>query len=167
MAEINIEKKKSVWPWIVAAIVVLLLIWLLAETFDRDDDVVAVADPALVTTPVYTDPETGTTMPATDATAAIATDSVLQGFAGIYASNKMQLDLDADGTYMMQESAAGVGRGTWRHDASANALHLTPSDGTPDRFFRVEGPGRLIPLNASGEPADQMAMLTLQDEATE
>jgi len=167
MAEINTEKNKSAWPWIVAAIVVVLLIWLLVEAFERDDDVVEIADPALVATPVHTDPATDATMPATDATAAIMSDSAIEGFAGIYASNDMRLDLDADGTYMMQESPAGVGRGAWRHDASANALHLTPSDGTPDRFFRVEGEGRLIPLNSSGEPADQMTMLTRQGESTE
>jgi len=97
----------------------------------------------------------------------LTSDSAIEGFAGTYASNNMQLDLDIDGSYMMQESPAGAGRGTWRHDASANALHLTPSDGTPDRFSRVEGEGRLIPLNSSGEPADQMAMLTRHGEATE
>jgi hypothetical protein len=167
MAEINIEKKKSVWPWIVAAIVVLLLIWLLFETFDRDDDVVGIADPALVTTPVYTDPATDTTMPATDATAAMMTDSDMARFTGMYTSNNMQLNLDANGTYMMQESAAGEGRGTWVHDASANALHLTPADGTADRYFRVESADTLIPLNSNGEPADQMAMLTRQGVAAE
>ncbi len=165
MAEINIEKKKSVWPWIVAAIVVLLLIWLLVQAFDRDDDVVS--DPALVTTPVYTDPATDTTMPATDATAAMTTDSDMGRFTGSYTSNNMQLNLDANGTYMMQESPAGEGRGTWMHDAGANALHLTPADGTSDRYFRIESADTLIPLNANGEPADQMAMLTRQGVVAE
>lgn len=169
MAEINIEKKKPVWPWILAAIIVLLLIWLLVEAFDNDDEVV-VTDTAVATTPVYTDPAIGTT-PGTDTTgmgtAAGTTGADMGRFAGIYTSETMQLNLDANGTYMMQESPAGEGRGTWTHDASANALHLDPADGTDDRYFRIEGDNTLVPLNAQGEPADQMTQLTRQGAATQ
>lgn len=165
MAEINIEKKKPVWPWILAAIIVLLLIWLLVEAFDRDDDVVAVADPTVATAPVITDPATGME-PATDA-AVVGTemgtmDTGMARFAGIYTSNNMELNLNADGTYTMRESPAGEGAGTWRYDASANALHLDPADGTDDRYFRVEGDNTLIPLNPQGEPAADMAPLMRQ-----
>lgn len=43
MAEIHVEKKKSHWLWIVAAIIALLLIWALVAINDRDADDVAVA----------------------------------------------------------------------------------------------------------------------------
>lgn len=36
MAEINVERKKNVWPWIVGLIVLLLAIWAIAELMDDD-----------------------------------------------------------------------------------------------------------------------------------
>ncbi|WP_225000271.1 hypothetical protein [Cesiribacter sp. SM1] len=40
MAEIRVEPKRKapIWPWIVGILILLGLIWLLAEAFDRDDD---------------------------------------------------------------------------------------------------------------------------------
>ncbi len=58
MARIDIEQKKNVWPWIIGLVVLLLLIWGVAELLDNDDDVNAVP-PA-------------TTAPATTGTAAAA-----------------------------------------------------------------------------------------------
>lgn len=37
MAEINIEKKKNIWPWIIGLLLLLLLLWGLAEMMDNDD----------------------------------------------------------------------------------------------------------------------------------
>ncbi|MDQ3289207.1 MAG: hypothetical protein M3Q42_13330 [Pseudomonadota bacterium] len=37
MAEINVERKKNVWPWIVGLIVLLLAIWAVAEIMGDDD----------------------------------------------------------------------------------------------------------------------------------
>lgn len=51
MAEINVErrKKKPVWPWIIGLIVVLILIWLIYETFVDSD---TANDPEGIETPV-------------------------------------------------------------------------------------------------------------------
>ncbi|AHM61208.1 hypothetical protein D770_14770 [Flammeovirgaceae bacterium 311] len=40
MAEIRVEPKRKapIWPWIVGILILLGLIWLLAEAFSRDDD---------------------------------------------------------------------------------------------------------------------------------
>lgn len=54
MAEINVEKKKNIWPWIIGPIVVLLLIWGAIEWFDKDD-VEPYNPPAAVIAPA-TDP---------------------------------------------------------------------------------------------------------------
>ncbi len=37
MAEINVEKKSNSWPWIIG-LVLLLLLWGVAEMIDNDDD---------------------------------------------------------------------------------------------------------------------------------
>lgn len=164
MAEINIEKKNSVWPWILAAIIVLLLIWLLVEAFDRDDVVVATADRPVVTEPAATTPALEAEPAAGAATAAGAASAAMERFAGTYSSDTMQLVLQADGSYTMQESPAGEAQGTWTHDAGANALQLTPADGGQDRYFRIEGDNALMPLNPDGQPAGQMAQLTRQGQ---
>lgn len=157
MAEINIERKKSIWPWIIAALVAALLIWALLEMLDRDDPV----DPAAG---AVTADQTATA-PAAVAPVATTPDAAtgtagMDGYVGTYVSDSMQLALTGDGAYVMQESPAGEGRGTWTFDASANALHLKPTDGTPDRYFRVEGTDTLVPLDPNGQPAPQMAPLT-------
>ncbi|MFC0676471.1 copper resistance protein NlpE N-terminal domain-containing protein [Lysobacter korlensis] len=166
MAEINIERKKSIWPWIIAALIAALLIWAAMEFFDRDepvdDTVGAVTADQTAAAPAAVAP--ATTEPVAPDAAAIAAAGTTpaagtEGFAGTYISDSMQLSLTADGAYVMQESAAGEGRGTWIHEANANALHLKPADGSQDRYFRVEGPGTLIPLNPDGQPAAQMAPL--------
>lgn len=72
MAEIHIEKKKSIWPWIVAALVALLVIWALVEFTDRDDAEVAAVEP--VASPVV-----GTPDQPVDATAAIDTTADAAG----------------------------------------------------------------------------------------
>lgn len=145
MAEINVERKKTVWPWIIAIIIAVLLIWALMAMLGRDD------------TATTTDPA-ATAGTATSAT----TGEGMQRFAGVYSSANMQLNLDADGTYTMSESPAGEGRGRWTHDASANALHLAPADGSQDRYFRTDGDDALTPLNPDGQPAAQMGQLNRQ-----
>lgn len=137
MAKIGIEEKKSVWPWIIAAIVVLLLIWALVTMLGRD--------------------QTGVGPAGADQTT--ATPASPDRYAGQFTSANMQLDLNADGTYTMQESPAGTGQGRWTHDASANAIQLVPNDGSQDRFFRVDGADTLVPLGPDGQPAAQMTAL--------
>ena len=154
MAKIRVEqKKKSVWPWIIAAIVVLLLLWALVAMLGRDERAAVPVGADQTAAPMTT--PAPVTAPATTAPA----DEALARYAGEFTSVNLQLNLDADGTYTMQESPAGQGQGRWTHDASANALHLTPADGSQDRYFRVEGPDTLVPLNPDGEPAAQMAPL--------
>ncbi|MBW3549302.1 MAG: hypothetical protein KY442_00365 [Proteobacteria bacterium] len=61
MAKIDIERKKTVWPWIVGLIVLLLVIWGLFELLDND------AEPAMVppaATAPMTDPAVDPAEPA-------------------------------------------------------------------------------------------------------
>ena len=41
MAEIRVEPKRKtpIWPWIIGILILLGLIWLLVEAFDRDDEI--------------------------------------------------------------------------------------------------------------------------------
>lgn len=55
MAEINIERKKNIWPWIIGLLVLLLLIWGVTEMMDNDDDAYA---PVPAATSPTTDPAT-------------------------------------------------------------------------------------------------------------
>lgn len=70
MAEINIEKKHrgAIWPWIVGLIVLLLIIWAIAESRHRDRAVAAA--------PIVTPPAVATGEVAGDVTAAPLTDVV-------------------------------------------------------------------------------------------
>lgn len=152
MAEINVEKKKPMWHWVIAAIIAALVIWALIEMLDSND-----RNDAMGTT---TTEQPAATMPAAgpDTNTTAANDG-LDRYAGVFGSGSMQLDLNANGNYTMDESPAGQGQGTWMHDSGQNALHLTPNDGTPDRFFRVDGTDALTPLDANGQPAAQMTQL--------
>lgn len=58
MAEINIEKKKNIWPWIIGLVLILLLLWGLAEMMDNDDDVREVPTEPAATEPATTEPAT-------------------------------------------------------------------------------------------------------------
>lgn len=164
MAEINIERKKSVWPWVIAAIIVALLVWALLAMMGRDRDTAAVApatgDPALTGTAATTAPG-ATTVPGAAGVqdGPVQRDAALDRYAGVYASGNLELNLNSAGTYTMRESPAGEGQGRWSYDQSANALHLVPADGSTERYFRVEGADTLIPLNETGDPAGQMAPL--------
>ncbi len=63
MAEIKVEKKTSVWPWVIGVIVLLLIIWALFALFNRDNDTVA-NTPATVAAPaaVAVAPATSSTL---------------------------------------------------------------------------------------------------------
>lgn len=70
MAKINIERKKNVWPWIIALIVILLLAWgAFSLMEDRGEpgytDRPAAMAPAPMTTPATTTPTTATDPAAT------------------------------------------------------------------------------------------------------
>ena len=70
MAKINIERKKSVWPWIIALIVILLLAWgAFALMEDR-------GGPGYPDRPVAATPATTTPTPAADPAAATTGDAV-------------------------------------------------------------------------------------------
>ena len=163
MAESNVERKGPIWPWILAAIIVLLLIWLLIRAFDVGVDTVPTAATAPATpagtAALSNDPAMA---PAATTDAATPSDPGTGGLAGMYSGSNTQLALDADGTYSMQESPADEARGTWTHDAGANALRLKPGDGSQERLFRIESNDTLMPLNAAGEPAGQTARLARQ-----
>lgn len=61
MADINVErKKKSIWPWILGAIALLLLIWAFAAMNDNAERTTA-ATPAAVTDQTAVDADTDTT----------------------------------------------------------------------------------------------------------
>lgn len=157
MAEINIERKKSIWPWIIGALIAAVVIWALMEMLDNDNT----AEPAAAITTAEQAAAPATTAPMAPATTdTAAANESLARYAGMFVSDSIQLRLNADGSYTMQESPAGEGSGNWMHDAGANALHLTPTDGSPDRYFRVEGADTLIPLDPDGQPAAQMSQLT-------
>lgn len=171
MAESNVERKKYIWPGVIAAIVVVLLIWALLAMMGRDTADTSVVAP-VATDPVQTasgvpeaTPELAPTrtpitadMP-NDATAAERRDAALDRYAGTFGGGDIQLVLSSAGTYTMRESPAGEGRGRWSYDESANALHLDPADDSQDRYFRVEGTDTLTPFNPDGGPAAQMVPL--------
>lgn len=54
MAKIDIERKKSVWPWIIGLIVLLVIIWGAFELFGDNPEPAA-------TTPAVTQPAAGAT----------------------------------------------------------------------------------------------------------
>lgn len=157
MAEINVEKKKSVWPWIVAAIIVLLLILFLVGVFDADDDVDVVDNTPVATVPVY---DATAIQPAMDSGTAAAD---LERMTGMFTSETMQLELDASGRYSLMESPAGEATGTWSYEPGTNSVQLMPDDGSVTRNFRVEGDNTLVPLDPDGAPAAMMSQLTRQD----
>lgn len=173
MAEINVERKTSVWTWIIAAIVVVLLAWALLGMMGRDDADTTAAAPvvtdALQTAPGATGttpglrpsraPTTASTL-ATGPSTAEQRDAALDRYAGTYGSGNLQLDLSSAGTYTMRDSpAAGEDRGRWSFDASASVLRLISADGSQARNFRVEGLDTLTPVEPEGDPAAQMAPL--------
>lgn len=61
MAELNVERRKRhVWPWILGLLALVLIIWAIAATNNRDNDVVQTApvttsnEAAVDTTPATT-----------------------------------------------------------------------------------------------------------------
>lgn len=94
MAEIHIEKKKSIWPWIIAALIAVLAIWALMEFMGRDEEEAASAEPARAAVteapaaiaptapgdPMGTD--AGTTADAAGALAVLPVATILAGPAG-------------------------------------------------------------------------------------
>lgn len=175
MAEINIERKTSVWPWIIAVIVTGLLLWALFATMggsDTDNTATApAANGALQTAPdvngTTPDSRASTTRPNTDAnrppaaaTAAEQRDAALDRHAGTYGSGNHQLVLSSAGSYTMRDtSTTGETWGRWSIDAGAGLLQLTSADGSEVRNYRVEGLDTLTPLASENDPGAQMAPL--------
>lgn len=62
MADIDIERKKSVWPWIIGIIVLIVIVWALFQMGDDEVEEAAVVAP--VTAPVETPPLPVATEPA-------------------------------------------------------------------------------------------------------
>lgn len=97
MAEIHIEKKKSIWPWVIGAIVVALAIWALLEMMDRDTRDAAVGDVAVpaatapaVEAPVASEvaaPGVDTTGDATGTLAMLPVATILSAPAGYVGRN--------------------------------------------------------------------------------
>lgn len=171
MAEIDVGRKLSVWPWIIAAIVVVLLIWALLAMMGRHASDPAAAAPT-ANDPLEIAPGTSVAAPGTTPTTAPITtdapaspttpeqrDGELDRYAGTYGSGNLQLVLSSAGTYTMRDSPAGEDRGRWTYDRSTSVLQLTPADGSQARNFRVEGLDTLTPLDPEGDPAAQMAPL--------
>lgn len=87
MAEINVERKKNVWPWVVGLIVLLLAIWAVMALMNTDER--RTYDPALGTTttepmsPAAQQPATQQPMQTTaPADTAITGDAATTGDAG-------------------------------------------------------------------------------------
>ncbi|WMJ74292.1 hypothetical protein RCC89_14105 [Cytophagaceae bacterium ABcell3] len=45
MADIRIQKKKPIWPWVLGVLLGLLVIWLVVRVFDRERQVADIEDP--------------------------------------------------------------------------------------------------------------------------
>lgn len=73
MAQINVERKKSPWPWIIGVLVLLLLVWGLMELLgDRDAEPAGTA--AVVTDPLIQEPRgdiAATSAPASESVIAV------------------------------------------------------------------------------------------------
>lgn len=89
MAEIHVEKKKSIWPWIIAALVALIVIWAVVEMTDRDEVEPVAATPAIeapvATAPAVVDPlapAVDTSGDAAGALAVLPVATILSGPAG-------------------------------------------------------------------------------------
>ena len=62
MADINVERKKNIWPWIIGLVVLLLVIWGVSSMMGNDND--AAYAPTAVTAPVTTPAPASATEPA-------------------------------------------------------------------------------------------------------
>lgn len=87
-------------------------------------------------------------------------------YVGQFVSDSITLFVRDDGNYEITRSAAGPGRGPWTVLREHNVLFLDPADGSQDRYFRIEGPDTLVPLNPRGrQPAQMTELLRRQPDA--
>jgi hypothetical protein len=157
MADLNAPRRKPVWPWIIAALLVLALIWGLSRLADDDG-----RRDAAVTPPEIDAPATTTTTPPVSVDPELTAEAALERYSGTFANDTLTIDLDANGTYTLQQAPAESGSGRWSHDAASNVLRLVPADGSAERVFRIDSASMLTPLDADGQPDAQTAQLQRQ-----
>jgi hypothetical protein len=81
-------------------------------------------------------------------------------FAGTFAAGAVRLELHGDGSYMLEGTDDGPGRGTWTHEPASNLIRLDPgSKQAADRVFLLSGRDALAPVDAQGQPAAGQAVL--------
>lgn len=125
MADIDVEReRRSIWPWILGLLALLLLIWLLVELFDRDREDVAVApvaDTAAMVAPApVIGPDTVGVGVVGNTAAGAAAPQAVQAFASAcVGSSDAQNDMGMMHSYtqrcirqMTEAVAAVVGRDT-------------------------------------------------------
>lgn len=194
MAEIHIQKKRNpLWLAVVALLLLLLAVWAVTALFgdDADDTLTTgtpavatevgesgagetdavppaapeIAEPAIAAASQAAAPTADFVVPDVDARATPLEPQLRSPYIGRFVSDSISLFIRADGTYEITRSAAGPGRGPWTVLRDHGVLFLDPQDGTQDRYFRIQDPDTLIPLNPQGEqPAQMTELLRRQPE---
>lgn len=134
MADIDIERKgAAIWPWIIGAIVLALLIWALAEMLGDDDDVDApvatVVEPAGVTPAPVTDagPAAVPAPVQQYLTTCAPREPAAMGLDHQYTSNCIQQLVAAVDAMLQEPNLAGVDVQAQMQTARENAQRLTAS----------------------------------------
>lgn len=146
MAEIHVEKKKSIWPWIIAALVALLAIWAITQLFDRDDaEAVAVAPVAepvaeapIAAAPVAA-PDPMTTADAGGAVALLPVATILAGPAGYVGQ-------EISGTARVTD--VPTDRGFWIEQDGQRMFAVVAEGPNMERAINMN-PGQEIQLNGA------------------
>lgn len=167
MAEIHIEKKKSIWPWILAALIALLAIWALMEFMGRDEEEVAPVEPAraaVTEAPAATEPAaplnttTGTTADAAGAVAVLPVATILAGPAGYVGQ-------EISGTARVTD--VPTDRGFWIEQDGQRMFAVIAEGENMEQAININA-GQEIQLNgATVHDANSMAQLggTLDEQA--
>lgn len=170
MAEIHIEKKKSIWPWIIAALVALLAIWALTQLMNRDNAEATAVEPvgtAAVEAPAVTAPtepvdamNTGanTTADAAGALAALPVATILAGPAGYVGQ-------EISGTARVTD--VPTDRGFWIEQNGQRMFAVIAEGENMEKAVNINA-GQEIQLNgAAVHDANSMAQLggTLDEQA--
>lgn len=109
--------------------------------------------------PLGVQPAAAFVVPDVDAKATPIEARLRSPYVGKFVSDSITLFVRDNGTYEITRSAAGPGRGPWTVLREHGVLFLDPADGSQDRYFRIQDPDTLIPLNPRGKQPAQMTEL--------